>query len=97
MELDELRKKLIFQMTGEEFISLQKLAQRENQEQVYEKHSVPKRYVYGIRGIAQLLKCSKSKANRIKKSGVIDEAIIQNGRKIIVDVELALQLIKNSN
>lgn len=31
-------------------------------------------------------------ANRIKKSGVIDKAITQCGRKIIVDSELALQL-----
>ena len=32
-------------------------------------------------------------ANRIKKSGVIDKAITQCGRKIIVDSELALQLV----
>ena len=31
-------------------------------------------------------------ANRIKKSGKIDKAITQIGRKIIVDVELALEL-----
>ena len=31
-------------------------------------------------------------ANRIKKSGKIDRAITQIGRKIIVDVELALEL-----
>ena len=31
-------------------------------------------------------------ANRIKKSGKIDKAIKQIGRKIIVDAELALEL-----
>ena len=31
-------------------------------------------------------------ANRIKKSGKIDKAITQIGRKIIVDAELALEL-----
>ena len=31
-------------------------------------------------------------ANRIKQSGKIDKAIIQIGRKIIVDAELALEL-----
>ena len=36
--------------------------------------------------------CSLPTANRIKKSGKIDKAITQIGRKIIVDAELALEL-----
>lgn len=51
-----------------------------------------KRYVYGIRGIAQLFNCSMPTANRIKASGKIDGAITQIGRKIIVDADLALEL-----
>ena len=43
-------------------------------------------------GIAKLFGCSLPTANRIKKSGKIDKAITQIGRKIIVDVELALEL-----
>jgi len=35
---------------------------------------------------------SKHAANRIKKSGKIDKAITQIGRKIIIDAELALEL-----
>lgn len=31
---------------------------------------------------------------RLKKSGVINDAIIQNGRKIIIDVEKALELLR---
>lgn len=54
-----------------------------------------KQYLYGIAGIAQLFNCSTTTANRIKKSGVIDKAITQIGKKIIVDAELALQLIEN--
>lgn len=50
------------------------------------------RYVYGLAGIAQLFGCSIPTANRIKKSGKIDKAIRQIGRKIIVDAELALEL-----
>ena len=46
----------------------------------------------GILGIAKLFGCSLPTANRIKKSGKIDKAITQIGRKIIVDVELALEL-----
>lgn len=49
-------------------------------------------FVYGIAGIARLFNCSAATANRIKKSGRIDKAIKQIGKKIIVDAELALQL-----
>ena len=48
--------------------------------------------MYGILGIAKLCGCSLPTANRIKKSGKIDKAITQIGRKIIVDAELALEL-----
>ncbi|MFI3294042.1 MAG: DUF3853 family protein, partial [Rikenellaceae bacterium] len=39
-----------------------------------------------------LFGCSIPTAQRIKKSGVINRAITQLGRKIIVDAELALEL-----
>lgn len=55
----------------------------------------PKHYVYGLTGIAELLKCSKSTANRIKQSGIIKDAIKQMGKIIIVDAEKALELIAN--
>ena len=55
-----------------------------------------KRYVQGYQGIATLFGCSKSTAQRIKKSGIIDEAITQVNRKILVDADLALQLVKES-
>ncbi len=51
-----------------------------------------KKYVYGIGGIARLFGCSIPTANRIKKSGRIDRAITQIGRKIIVDADMALEL-----
>ena len=51
-----------------------------------------KKYVYGIGGIARLFGCSMPTANRIKKSGKIDRAITQIGRKIIVDADMALEL-----
>lgn len=56
---------------------------------------IEKKYVYGLKGLANLLGCSRSHANNIKNSGILDEAIIQNGRKIIVDADLALKLFKN--
>lgn len=51
-----------------------------------------KKYVHGITGIAELFGCSKTTANAIKQSGIIDKAIIQIGRKITIDAELALSL-----
>ena len=56
-----------------------------------------KRYVQGYQGIATLFGCSKSTAQRIKKSGIIDEAITQVNRKILVDADLALQLVRDSD
>lgn len=55
-----------------------------------------KRLVYGIAGIAQLFNCSMTTANRIKASGRINRAIMQNGRTIVVDADLALELYNNN-
>ena len=51
------------------------------------------KYVYGIKGISRLLNCSLITAQRIKSSGKINAALRQIGRKIIVDADLALELI----
>ena len=54
-------------------------------------------YEYGLKGLAKILGCSVSKASKIKSSGILDEAIIQNGRKIIIDSEKALELFKDNS
>lgn len=54
-----------------------------------------RRLVYGISGIAQIFNCSLTTANRIKSSGRIDDAIVQNGRTIVIDADLALELYNN--
>lgn len=59
-------------------------------EETPEKH----RLVYGLAGLSQLLGCSISTAARIKKSGVLDPAIHQTGKIIVVDADLALDLMK---
>lgn len=48
--------------------------------------------VTGIGGLADLFKCSLSTAKRIKASGIINAAISQSGRTIIVDADKALDL-----
>ena len=72
-------------MTGEEFIFLSKHASGHSEVQPQPVTNTERKYVYGILGIAKLFGCSLPTANRIKKSGKIDRAII-------VDVELALEL-----
>ena len=52
-----------------------------------------KHFVYGLAGLSKLLGCSISTAARIKKSGVIDAAISQHGKIIVVDADLALELL----
>ena len=38
---------------------------------------------------------AKSTAMRLKKSGILDEAIVQTGRKIIIDADKALDILYN--
>ena len=50
---------------------------------------------YGVMGIARTFGCARSKAQKLKSSGILDEALIQHGRKIVIDCEHALSLVKN--
>ena len=70
----------IWKLTVEEFLEIAKVLKAE------------RKYEYGLKGIAKMLGCSLSKASEIKSSGILDEAIIQNGNIIIVDKDKALQL-----
>lgn len=80
-------------MTGEDLFFLLTNS-RSNQNNDNRPLLPPKRMFYGIEGIAQIFGCSVPTANRIKKSGVIDDAITQVGRKIVVDGDMALALVK---
>lgn len=92
MNINDLKEKPIWQMTGEEFLYLQQNGVPHESTPPTIIDTTHKRHVYGIAGIAKLFGCSLPTANRIKKSGKIDRAITQIGRKIIVDAELALEL-----
>lgn len=74
-------KKPLLQLTVEEFLDLQKSSATE------------KKYEYGLKGLAKMLGCSRSKASNIKSTGILDEAIVQNGNLIIIDKEKAMQLL----
>ena len=94
MKINALLSKPVWQMTGEEFLYLQQHATSKGEKETAQiiAPDANRTYVYGILGIAKLFGCSVPTANRIKKSGKIDKAITQVGRKIIVDAELALEL-----
>ncbi len=81
-------------MTGEEFILLNRHALQEREARAAQPAAdTEKKYVYGIGGIARLFAgavCPQQTASR--KSGKIDRAITQIGRKIIVDADMALEL-----
>ena len=70
----------IWQLTVEEFLEVSK------------KSNAEKKYEYGLKGLAKIFGCSLSKASEINASGILKEAIIQNGQIIIIDKDKALQL-----
>ncbi len=93
-DIKQLLQKPIVMMTGEEltFLLNSSMEAKANEQTPV----VQKRTYYGIEGIAQVFGCSVPTANRIKRSGIIDAAITQVGRKIIVDADMALALAKEA-
>ena len=92
---DELLKKPLFQASLGDFKAILSEALRDNELESLAA-AAPKRYVYGLAGLMKLFGCSISTAERIKQSGVIDQAISQTGDIIVVDAELALDLLRVS-
>lgn len=94
-EYQELLDKPLWQLTGRQYkkltegVMLDILSSLKSQE--------PQRHlVYGIDGLAEFLGVSRSTAQRIKRSGIIDAAIAQNGRTIVIDGDMAISLIKEN-
>ena len=83
--LNQLLQKPIAMMTGEELCFLITKSVKSTEKAT--SPIAPKGNYYGS---------SVPTANRIKKSGIIDKAITQIGRKIVVDADLALSLAKES-
>ena len=55
-----------------------------------------KRYVYGIVGIERALGVSHKTAQKLK-DGILAPAVKQRGRKIVTDLDYALQLFDEKN
>jgi hypothetical protein len=92
---DELLNKPLLTSTLGDFKAILTQALRDNELESLAA-APPKRYVYGLAGLMKLFGCSISTAERIKQSGVIDQAISQTGDIIVVDAELALDLLRVS-
>ncbi len=63
---------------------------------IKDKISTQKRYVYGIAGIASLFKVSYVTAFKMKET-ILKPAILQQGRKIMCDADLALDLFSRNS
>ncbi|WP_077417969.1 DUF3853 family protein [Chryseobacterium sp. JV274] len=88
----EILSKPLFTMTGGEILELFnaiKIPQEPTKKDFTDKH-----LVYGLSGLATLLNCGKTNAQKIKNSGDIDGAIIQNGKKLIFDSNKVLELLQ---
>lgn len=94
IDINLLLQKPVAMMTGEELFFL--LSKGIESKDANMTQFVPKGNYYGIESIARIFGCSVPTANRIKKSGVIDKAITQIGRKIVIDADLALSLAKEA-
>ncbi len=93
--IEQLLEKPVCMMTGQELTILLDRTGKADAK-VSSPPEPEKHYEYGIEGLAKVFGCSIPTANRIKKSGVIDAAISQIGRKIVVDADLALALAKEA-
>ena len=87
--------KPIWQLTIGEFVEILDYRKPESQEKSTQEKTLGEKYVYGLSGLARILGCSKNHAGKLKSKGIFDDAIIQNGRKIIIDSQKALELFKN--
>lgn len=70
---------------------LREVLNLETKEKVITKDFTQKEYAYGLKGICEIFKVSHVTAQRYKDT-FLKEAVHQQGRKIIVDVEKALEL-----
>lgn len=95
-QYEELLEKPLWQFNGKDHEYMLRHVLMENLSCEGCDQPTDKKYVQGINGIASLFGCSKSTAQRIKNSGIINDAITQIGRKILVDADLALQLVKDN-
>ncbi len=91
--LASLLAKPIWQMTGEEFLQLNEQCKDRN---ISTDSETKVQYAYGIADLAQAVGCCQSTIYALKKSGVLDSAIVSRiGKRIIFDVGKARTVADN--
>lgn len=96
MEKNPLLERPLWSFSGEEFLTLLRLNNGNVQAVAISEPQPERKLVYGIKGLCEILQCSPATAHRIKKSGILKDAITQIGRKIVIDVELAMEKIRTT-
>lgn len=98
IDVQELLKKPLWQMTGEEFLALSNAARPAETSREPEKslETPPARYeegqcVFGLDGICKLFNVARSTAHYYKTT-FLKPAIIQHGKKLVIDRNMALRL-----
>lgn len=67
------------------------------EQHINERQPADRNCVYGLKGLARLLGCSKTTAARLKASGDYDEAITQIGALLIIDADKVLEIARERN
>lgn len=87
-DLEKLLQTPIWQMTGCDFLSL--LEQSINNREDIGRNGSTRVTCTGVHELAKYLKCCESTIYSLKKTGVLDEAIVsQIGKRIVFDGEMA--------
>lgn len=87
--------KPIFMLTVEELMeALLPALGNQTSKSSPQKEEKDRQYVYGVRGLANLLGCSVATAQRRLSSGILDQCVTRTGRLIIIDREAAVEALK---
>ena len=91
-EYNTLLEKPLWQMTGAQYKALTETTILNLVMTLQQKPQ--KHYAHGLAEFAKFIGKSVATAQRIKSSGVIDDAVTQKGNTIIIDTDLAMELIR---
>lgn len=85
----------IWQLTVGEFMELMRRCHADVQppKETVSPHK-HERLIHGIDGLAEYLGISKTKAMSLRKSGAIDQAATQLGRRLVFDPEKLMKLLE---
>ena len=90
-KVTDLLNKPLWQLTGSEYLALHRYAHEKDGMNSKECHPITR--VTGVHALAQYIECSDSQVYKLRREGVLDEAIISHvGKSIVFDGEKAREL-----